>query len=80
MLTPRRETDDAGRQETLYEGTDSLLRQLAAKRVDDVILTLAVGQSEELQEFIAGCQEHGINVRLIPDLYQIFSVSPQLER
>lgn len=56
-----------------WEGARRVVEELRRRGIDDVVLTIPVGASEELREFIALCHEHGLRTRVVPDVYELYS-------
>ncbi|MBI1816438.1 MAG: sugar transferase [Deltaproteobacteria bacterium] len=70
---------DGARASADHWGLRDTLAVLAREQVRDIVLTVPVGQNEELREFITACQTAGIEVRLVPDLYELYSSSMHLD-
>jgi lipopolysaccharide/colanic/teichoic acid biosynthesis glycosyltransferase len=62
----------------MWEGPARVADELARRAIDDVVIAMPVGGNGELREFIAVCQEHGMRVRLVPDVYHLYSPHVQL--
>jgi lipopolysaccharide/colanic/teichoic acid biosynthesis glycosyltransferase len=75
----RQETGDLGRAAEDLLGLRDAVAVLEREQVRDIVLTTPVGQNEELREFITACQTGGMDVRLVPDLYEIYSGSMHLD-
>jgi lipopolysaccharide/colanic/teichoic acid biosynthesis glycosyltransferase len=61
-----------------WEGTRGVAEELARRGTDDVVIAMPIGANEELRDFVGACQEQGIRVRLVPDLYELHSPSAQI--
>jgi lipopolysaccharide/colanic/teichoic acid biosynthesis glycosyltransferase len=70
---------DGGRGHADHVGLRETVAMLLREQVRDVVLTVPVGPNEELREFITACQTSGIEVRLVPDLYELYSTSMHLD-
>ena len=75
----RQETAEGGRPGAHRLGLRDALAVLEKEGVQDVVLTVPVGQNEEMREFITACQTSGIEVRLVPDLYELYSTTMHLD-
>ena len=75
----RQETADGGRAAQERVGLRDAVAMLEREQVRDIVLTVPVGRNEELREFIIACQTRGIEVRLVPDLYELYSSSMHLD-
>ncbi len=75
----RQETAEGGRPGGDCLGLRDTLALLEREHVRDVVLTVPVGRNEEIREFITACQTGGIEVRLVPDLYELYSTTMHLD-
>jgi lipopolysaccharide/colanic/teichoic acid biosynthesis glycosyltransferase len=75
----RQEMGDGSRPTSDRFGLRDALAVLDREQIRDVVLTVPVGRNEELREFITACQTAGIEVRLVPDLYELYSSSMHLD-
>ncbi|HUI24626.1 MAG TPA: sugar transferase, partial [Candidatus Kryptonia bacterium] len=75
----KQETAEGGRPVRERVGLRDAVAMLEREDVRDIVLTVPVGQNEELREFIIACQTRGIEVRLVPDLYELYSSSMHLD-
>ncbi|HVN87096.1 MAG TPA: sugar transferase [Candidatus Binatia bacterium] len=75
----KQETAEGARSTHDRIGLRGAVAMFEREQVRDVVLTVPVGQNEELREFIIACQTRGIDVRLVPDLYELYSSSMHLD-
>ena len=56
-----------------YIVTNKIIEKLGQIKVDEVIFTISVGNKDEYWAIINSFQRKGIEVRIVPELYEIFS-------
>jgi exopolysaccharide biosynthesis polyprenyl glycosylphosphotransferase len=52
-------------------GAEDIARDLANNNVDEVIFTIPIRRDTAILDFIASCQRQGIQVKLIPEYYEL---------
>jgi len=71
FLYPATNRSQARTRSVEYVGSEETARELAKKRVDELIFTTPIRRETAILEFIATCQKLGIQVKLIPEYYDL---------
>ncbi len=77
MLRPERANGSPA--DSVFRGVDHAARSLLTLGVDDLVVALPLGRNEEIRELVWRCQEAGIKVRILPDIYETYSSSMPCE-
>ncbi len=53
--------------------TSNIIDEIINLKIDEIIFTISPGRSSDLWAIVNACQRHGIGVRMVPEIYEIFS-------
>jgi lipopolysaccharide/colanic/teichoic acid biosynthesis glycosyltransferase len=71
FLYPAAHRGHAGTPALEQSSSEEMAREFAAKKVDELIFTTPIRRETAILEFIATCQKLGIQVKLIPEYYDL---------
>ena len=71
FLYPAANRREAGIHAPDQSSSEDMARQLVNKRVDELIFTTPIRRETATLEFIAACQKLGIQIKLIPEYYDL---------
>ena len=71
FLFPAVNRNRAATRDMEQTSSEEMARELAAKKVDELIFTTPIRRETAILEFIATCQKLGIQVKLIPEYYDL---------
>jgi lipopolysaccharide/colanic/teichoic acid biosynthesis glycosyltransferase len=54
-----------------HTSSEEMARELAGKKVDELIFTMPIRRETAILEFVASCQKLGMQVKLIPEYYDL---------
>lgn len=57
--------------EPLLSESESMARELAARKVDELLFAIPIRRKTETLEFIAHCQKQGITIKCVPEYYDL---------
>jgi len=59
--------------DVFHGDVDAVFDRVLGEDPHELIVTFPVGRDEDLLNLMAQCQKHSIGVRLVPDLYEVYS-------